>query len=513
MRPWPAFLVYPRFMRIHPLLASALLVSGCAGMRAQAVNGEINTARSHIPSQIGVDLEREQAALSAVEADLARARAELGNDPASWDSQKRATADLDAAEAELAAARAGWESAATWMPLDKARQAHRPVSAEEVAVAEEKANAFAAVGGERWAPFVAQHRQAVALLRRYAGGVGTAVALPDDLSRPVTKAVDVPRSKDPVARVELSVGSHKARTFAVHVLGCSECTGIELWKLRNGAQVARDRPATLRFEVPPGAHLTFVFVEQGVTQVGAKDLYGAPPKDAPLEGRDLTRYALFARKELKTTPPPSQVLFASEVFSNIDPAFLAYATTAGKCALVPNEPVLPFSVGWDPNSKPNWYLLRANGQACLISTQGELSDFATTIKPATIAMPPYAEPDWKAPQDDWSPEEFLADAPSNPKIAKYQEAKAKAWDCAEKQWKKLDPSGAAQHYDVITTNLRTGNAKVENLYDKLNRQVTAACKLEPLWKTRDGIRAEYRASFEKAEKGRLEAVAKALAGK
>jgi hypothetical protein len=219
---------------------------------------------------------------------------------------------------------------------------------------------------------------------------------------------------------------------------------------------------------------------------------------------------LFVRRGLGTRPTPSQVALAAQVFKTVDPKFMLFAKGSSQsCRFVRDEPVMVFSDFHSQRGLP-WRFLRANGETCSARPEERLEDLVGIERPQKLAMPAIAEVDVNSPTDAWKDEEFLVDAASDAQIKKYRAAKEKAGACAATEWKKRDSRGTAGYYNIVTYDSQGSVAKIEPFYDRVLREVEAACNLPPLWRERDAIRARRTEAFAAEQKKLLAGVEAAL---
>jgi hypothetical protein len=100
--------------------------------------------------------------------------------------------------------------------------------------------------------------------------------------------------------------------------------------------------------------------------------------------------------------------------------------------------------------------------------------------------------------DAFEEEDFVALVTDADKadLARYQAAKKSASECYDREWDKRDPDHNASHYDVTTYNKAGKIEKVERMSAKLDREVSAKCKLEVVWKQRDLLEARVLGKYE-----------------
>lgn len=315
-------------------------------------------------------------------------------------------------------------------------------------------------------------------------------------------------------RVVVSLSSPVTRKIVVYGVGAH----VDLQTPPTGRRLGAGEK--LEFYVTgkrPGWKLAAVDVEK--TQVGLEDIHGVPGPQAQLADRRIHDYTFIKffsggrwhhEADLKTRE------FVTELFVKLDESFFVYATVDMKCELgggvtAPKaDEALLLEETQAGGSYPSFKVRRASGDAfkCL----GQLEDFLTTTRPERVVMPPAAPYRVHETSNLWQDEEFFPLADRDPRIAKYISRKKAASECFDKAWGKLDPSGTANRYDLVSFDKQGRVKKVEDYGEKIQKKVDAQCKLDALMKERSAIRATIKQRFVKDGEARLKEIAARFAG-
>ncbi len=328
--------------------------------------------------------------------------------------------------------------------------------------------------------------------------------LGDDFSRPVVVRTTIPASAEAqsvrVHFVLTTTAPHKVLVAAF----ASEPTRVSLQDFGAEHQFELRASAPLKFWVSskPNTEIVVVAFSPIETQPSSEDVFSRPSASAKVSERTLRRHSvipLLQRAHLGGGVSHASATLARDLFTTIDRSLVLYATdtTTSRCGLAVGEPVLLLDVR----------VMQPNGRVTECASNVE--DYLSTTPPSTLVLPAPEQPVLHT-YNTWDEEEFAGRAATDPRIAKYLAKKAIARECDIKTWEKLDPSGRASHYDVISYDAKGKVKSVEGYGDKLSRQVTAQCHEDALFKERDLIRAAAAKTFVAEEKKRLEEIKRRL---
>lgn len=311
------------------------------------------------------------------------------------------------------------------------------------------------------------------------------------------------------SRVVVSLRSPEARKVAIYGIGAY----VNLQMAPGGRRLGAGEK--LEFYVTgkrPDWKLAVVDVEK--TQVGLEDIHGGPGPDAGLAERrihDYTFIKFYSAGSWRDDADLKTRAFVSELFLKLDERFFVYARKNLNCSLgggviAPQAgEALLLEEPQAGGSYPSFKVRRASGDS--FQCTGVFEDFLTTAKPERVVMPAAAPYRVHETSNLWQDEEFYALADRDPRIAKYIARKKAASDCFDKAWGKLDPSGTANRYDLVSFDKQGRVKKVEDYGEKIQKKVDAQCKLDALMKERSAIRASIKQRFVKDGEAELKAIA------
>ena len=245
-------------------------------------------------------------------------------------------------------------------------------------------------------------------------------------------------------------------------------------------------------EAPPGASGPWTVVAyDDTTELDPLAVYGEPAPNAPAKDRDLRNYGPYFERHGVPGPSINSARLAHSLFTSLPRSFFVY----------PAQPLHSTMNGeFGPSPTPGEPLIYALG--FVFTSDGVFyhcnTEDLTATPPASIAMPALRKvritPGNQA-NDVWANEDALSIAPEDAEVQRYLKQKADVRACYDREWDKRDPDHTASHYDIAT--YKGGSvSKVEGLADKIDREVSAKCKLAPLWKQRDKLEAKMLARFE-----------------
>jgi len=313
--------------------------------------------------------------------------------------------------------------------------------------------------------------------------------------------------------VPVKVTSSTPRKISVIMLGGYAYRGSSGGERIDNVKVTPDEPFEFEIRSEQGEnkrpwHLVVKDDEQ-TRFTGKTVVYGHPRDGAELKERVLDDYSvLSAGIQIAGDQGQGSSEFAAELFTAVDERFFVWVTKERPChdatgPLLVGEPLLLDFLGGNSVT-----LRRANGERpmCYIdNTDLELE--LTTKRPAEIVMPPAVPPKVNQTSNLWDADEFQPLAAEKPRIAAYEERKAKVSQCFDREWSKHDPDGKAGNYDVVQFDSRGNIKKVEAMSDRIMRKVDKVCKVTALEKERAGIREELRKEGEAKSAEAVERVA------
>lgn len=315
------------------------------------------------------------------------------------------------------------------------------------------------------------------------------------------------------SRVVVSLSSPESRKVAIYGIGAH----VQLQMSSAGRRLGAGEK--LEFYVTgkrPDWKLAVVDVEK--TRVGLEDIHGGPGPDAALVERRIHDYTFIKFYSAGTWRDDADLktrAFVSELFLKLDEHFFVYASKNLNCNLggvtapVAGEALLleePQAGG----NYPSFRVRRATGDSFQCS--GVFEDYLTTTRPERVVMPAAAPYRVHETSNLWQDEEFYPLADRDPRIAKYIARKKAASECFDKAWGKLDPSGTANRYDLVSLDKQGRVKKVEDYGEKIQKKVDSQCKLDAVMKERSAIRASIKKRFVKDGEAELKAIAARFAG-
>jgi hypothetical protein len=254
----------------------------------------------------------------------------------------------------------------------------------------------------------------------------------------------------------------------------------------------------------PGTKVRIVVTEKEKTVATEHDIFGAPRADAKVHERAIEEYSFlwFGRHGMREDNADR----VTKLFQAIDPAFVVYGIEERQqCKLLRGEPVLLL--------RAHGIIIHANGdiEDCDFREGDRIDDYLSPKRPTTLAWPAVMQPQTDENEIVWHDEDFLTRAATDKVVIAYKAVKERTGKCYSRMKEKLDPSGTADNIDIVTYQ---GNkvSKVENAGDRIFNQIDRACGLDALAKQRAAVFKHLAKEFEKAERVRLDAIAKHFNG-